>query len=553
MANQNQVTANQQKTQNKPQKQAGNLNQQSEGAAVDSSMARALLGTMSASSGQELAPRLADSRFLSAQRQTMAAQISRVNGNRALQRVVAHMRETGQQKVADTPARDNGIQQSQETIVQREGESGDHAAWATSKKSAVERVQDAVPEAVTRLNTDATAAIGHIRSTQTAYNSFDEKYERAVGLFVGGVAAAQAREQEFRDNLKFVATSLLAVQAPLISGMYGAMDGVLTKVQRVSSIINTATTPAAPANRTGDSSPAMAARRENRVDWSELLSTTLTAFENTLQNNATLNSVSRSCVQVVRFLDNVEDGRYTGANPETDPLGVKANRIAESVENILARLREIDQGTVSTATNTLATQVAERLNGITVQRLQQDLAIRWMAGLPQDQLDQIDTADAYLKEIGVIDSQGNRLGYDTGSITTDVDERIIHWRAQWENTAMGLVGSTATWLGSWLPMPPVIDDGRRCIQPRVYAGRARDSRNRVWNVQIPRGVTTTEGGGQLLLESYQVNHQDSSGWEWSYPAALQRELQYEIQFIASPLGSLGGGASAPGPVIHAPD
>lgn len=447
------------------------------------------------------------------------------------------------------------IQQSSDNLsIQRDDneattDTTDDTAWATATKTAVERIQDAVPEAVDRLNTDAEAAIGHITRAQEAYNQFDRDYESAVAAFVSGVEAAQAREEEFRKNVKFVATSLLAVQAPLVSSMYGAIDGVLSKVERVGSIAASTTTPRAPADASGGSSPAMAARRENRVDWSELLSTTLTAFRETLKNNATLNSLSRTCVQTVRFLDNVEDGDYEGSSPQTSPNGVRATRMADNVTATIRQLSSIGNSTISGPTETMANQVAERLGGITVRKLQQDIAIRWIAGLPTNKRDEIDTADAYLREIGVIDSQGNRLGYNTGNITTDVDERIIHWRAQWENLAMELMGSTVTWLGNPRAPRAPINDGTRCIEPKVYSGRVRDNRNREWNVSVPRGATP-EGGGTMLLQSYTVDHRDSSGWEWRSPRNLRQLLQYEILFTALPRGPLGGGAPAMGPVIH---
>lgn len=422
--------------------------------------------------------------------------------------------------------------------------------WATDTNDTIERIQDAVSGALRRLNADATTAIGHIRDAQGQYDRFTEMYDSAVGRFVSGVEAAQAREKEFRDNVKFVATTIFASVAPTASGMYSAIDGTLSKVQRVSSIVNMATVPAPAADTSGGTSPGMAARRgEDRIDWSELLSTTLTSFENTVQNNASLNEVSDSCVQIVRFLTRVKDGRYTGDSPRSDALATKADRMTGDVDNIISELESIGEGTISGPTETLKNQITERLNGITSRQLEQDIAIRWMGGLGDNDLDQIDLADAYLAQIGVFDSGNNRLDYDTGNITTDIDERILHWRAQWESVAMGLVGARVTWLGNSFA-PPVVDDGERCLVPRVYSGQVRDSHNREWTVNVPNGATP-EGGGEMILQSYEFDRMDSSGWEWEYPGDLRQMLQSEIRFSARAAGPLGGGAPAAGPVIHA--
>ena len=439
--------------------------------------------------------------------------------------------------------------------VQREDSEDDvdHAAWATTTKTSVRRVQDAIIDARDRLNTDAATAITHIRTGQSAYTDFETKYESAVEAFVGGVESAQAKEKEFRANLKFVVTSAMAIYAPTASAIYSAIDGTLTKVQRVGSIINSTMPPTAPAGRPGGHSPAMAARRENRVDWNNLLSTALTAFDSTIKNNATLNNMARACIDSVRFLDSVENGTYTGSSPQTTPDGVKSIRLIEGINGTLRQLRDIRAGIVSRPSEILANQISGRLSGLTVRKLQQDIAIRWIAGLPRNQRDEIDTADTYLRKIGVIDSSGNRLGYNTGAITSDIDERIIHWRAQWENLAMELVGSTATWLGSTMPLPPVQDTATQCVEARVYSGRVRDNRNREWFVNIPHGVTTAEGGGSMMLESYSVDHRDSSGWEWSHPGDLQSQLQYEIRFNARRIGRLGGGAPQATAIMHAPD
>jgi hypothetical protein len=296
----------------------------------------------------------------------------------------------------------------------------------------------------------------------------------------------------------------------------------------------------------------MAARGEGRVDWSNLLTTTLTAFETTVQNNTHLQSTADDCIAIVRFLDSIQEDRYAGTDPRSDPLATKVDKMVTNVDSMIADLNAITEGIVSGPTGTLKDRITERVGGVTSHKLEQDLAIRWMAGLGAGDRDQIDTADAYLAQIGVFDRGDNRLGYDTGVFTSDIDERILHWRAQWENTAMGLVGSTVTWLGNPFVPNTVNDTGTRCVEPRAYSGTIRDGRNREWRVDVPRGASP-QGGGSILLTSYSVEHADSSGWEWSHPGDLQRQLQWEITFTGQPIGATGGGAPAPQAVIHAPD
>ena len=487
-------------------------------------------------------------------------QLQRTIGNQAVMQLFRdNASPQVQEQLAATPAHEDAIDThtsdvdskslQREALLQREVSEEDQQ-WATEANGSIERIQDAITAATTRLNTDARAAIGHIRDAQTQYNNFERMYEEAVVRFVGGVEAAKAREQEFRDNVKFVATSVFVAAAPMAGGMYEAMDGALSKVQRVSSIIVTTTTPAPAPDRSGGTSPAMAARGGGRVEWSELLSSTLTAFETTLQNNENLSNMSAECVSLVRFLNSVQNGTFTGDAAQSSPSGTKASTIHSSVTTILRDLAAIDEGTVSGPTGTLKNQITERMGTVTSRKLEQDIAIRWMGGLGRNELDQIDLADAYLASIGVFDSGDNRLDYDTGSITTDIDERILNWRASWETSAMNLVGSTVTWLGDPLTRPGIIEDERGCRVIRTYGGTVRDDRNGEWNVYVPRGVTP-EGGGSMLVTGYSVDHMDSSGWEWSYPAQLQQQLRWEIRLTGQPVPPMGGGAPTAGPVMNA--
>jgi hypothetical protein len=121
-----------------------------------------------------------------------------------------------------------------------------------------------------------------------------------------------------------------------------------------------------------------------------------------------------------------------------------------------------------------------------------------------------------------------------------VDEKLIQWLARVESTAMELVGQTAEWMGG------------RALGGAV-GGQIRDSRNRRWNASAPEG-TSESAGGTVRITAYWINRSrgESADWEWSHPADLQLYLNGQVTFRITPLGATGGGATAEGPVLHAP-
>jgi hypothetical protein len=411
------------------------------------------------------------------------------------------------------------------------------AQWAETTNASVERVQDAVALARQNLATDAAEALLAIRAVQAGYQGFETRYDQAVSNFTAGVAAAQAKEGEFRKLVAFAGNLLLAEVAPLLAAVKSAADGVLGKLEIAAAVVNVLD-----ADKAGKKADAPARRQRGTpgVDWEELLNTTVTAFETTLRQNATLDAMSARCTEHVRYLGRVRAGSGPATDPRTTPDGVRAEQTAANAASIVRTLSQIGVGEVSRPARAFAVDAARRLEAVTVRRLEQDIGVRWISGLAAGQLDEIDTAEGYLQTIGVINADGNRLDYSTGVVTTDVDEKLIQWLARVESTAMELVGQTAQWLGG------------RALGGAV-GGQIRDSRNRRWNASAPEG-TSESAGGAVRITSYWINRSrgESSDWEWSHPADLQLYLNGQVTFRVTPLGATGGGATAEGPVLHAP-
>jgi hypothetical protein len=417
--------------------------------------------------------------------------------------------------------------------VQRAGPDDADKRWAEAANTNVELVQDAVAKARDNLQKDANEALTAIREVQAGYTTFEERYDEAFGNFIAGMAAAKAAQAKV-DELKGFALEagelVLGRYFTLLSEIKSQADKVLGYVDKAARVVNLLT-PAAPQRPE-------APERSGQANWSDLLGTTITAFEKTLQQNAMLNALSSRCTESVRFLGRVRTGAYSGQGAPSSPDGLRAASIADNAAAAVSALSSVGVGEVSAPAKRFAAEAKPQLDKVTVRRLEQDIAIRWMGGLSHDELDQIDVAEEYLASIGVINAGGNRLDYDTGMVTTDVDEKLIQWLAKAESTAMSLVGHNAEWLGG------------RAIGDAV-AGQIRDNRNRHWNASAPAG-TSENGGGMVRITTYWINRNpgESSSWEWSHSADLQLYLRNQVGFVVLPLGATGGGATAEGPVLN---
>jgi hypothetical protein len=420
--------------------------------------------------------------------------------------------------------------------VQRDETEDANKKWAEESNAKIETVQDAVSKAKTNLNGDAQKAVEAVRGAQTSYTAFDKKYNDALERFKDGVSAAQEKEKEFRENVKFVGNLLLCYASPFYKAATGAAGSVLGTIESVAKLAEGIGAVPKPKDKpAGESDKNVGPSPQ--VDWSGLLTTTIDSFEKTLSQNKSLDSMSDQCIQLVRFLGSVRSGTFSGSDPRGSTQGDKVTTMADNATGITGGLSAIGTSEVSGPATPFRAETAKSLDKVTGLELEQRIAMKWISGLTKDQLDEIDTAEDYLSMIKVIGAEGSRLSYDTGMITTSDDEQIVQMLAQVEHEAMNLVGQTADWLG-----------GRRFAD--AVAGEIRDDAGRTWNAAATKG-TSEEGGGQVRITAYSVarSQSEAAGWEWSRPANLREQLFRDVTFTVTPTGPTGGGV-VEGPVLR---
>jgi hypothetical protein len=222
----------------------------------------------------------------------------------------------------------------------------------------------------------------------------------------------------------------------------------------------------------------------DQTDWKALLQTTLETFEKYVKGNQSIAAVNKSCLTSTRYLTRVIEGK-AGDDPRATADGKQAEKFQEGAAKAKAELA-FKKGDLSAGSASFAQSVAKALDGQDRQKIQQDIAIKWISGLGRDQVGAIDDADGYLKQIGVIDKDGNRLGVNTGSWTTEWDTLVIRARAQVEQKARAMVGSVRPWQG-----------GRRYGDIAVIGSVQGDTSQR-WRASGPLTLKE-EAGGQVRV------------------------------------------------------
>lgn len=482
-------------------------------------------------------------------------QIQRTAGNGAANSLVRTQPGGGRQpgKVGeDSPAFRAGEQalslQRTGPVVQRAGDISTKK-WAEETNGRIERVQDALTSAKKTVSADGRKAVTAIRATQTTYDAFEKKYDHAMDNFKSGVESAQAKEKEMRDNISFVAGVVFGYVSPFWSGLKGAFDGQVSKIASTAKLAGSLGLITKDGKNANDKKDAGGESDKHvgpseKVNWKELLNTTITSFESTLQQNESLEAMAEDCIKSVRFLRSVAVGTFAGSEPQSSAEGAKSAKMADQADKIIAALSSFDATQISGPAEEFQKKASDELEKKTVNELEQNIAIKWMSSLTGAQLDEIDTAEDYLKMIGLIDKEGNRLNYDTGAITTDLDERIIQMLARVENAAMAHVGQTAEWLGG-KPFGESV------------GGRIRDGEGHSWNASATK-ETSEQGGGYVQIISYSIRKLSGEydSWEWELPAGFRetQEMLYQnVTFRVVPSGPTGGGGHVPegeeGPAI----
>ncbi len=414
-------------------------------------------------------------------------------------------------------------------------------AWAQGQRPAVRQLVDDVAAARARHTADARAALEAVTRAQASYERYEKKFGVALVAFKRGVAAAQKAEQELRDAASVIANFALARGLPELDAASKHVSTVLGWVAKAATVATAAGVapakaapgPVAPTPSGGPPSSTDIGVG-GRVDWKALLETTHGAFRGYVEGSATLDALGAAAASSERFLSEVAEGGHASDDAATLPAGVVASALAAAGPAIAARLAAVSGTDVSGPAARFADGAAVALDGLSVQRIEQDIAITWIASLTEAQRDEIDTADTYLKSIGVIDAKHNRLGYDTGAVTLDTDERLIHVRAQVEQMAMAAVG-TGEWMGR-----------------TGGVGYVRDRNGTQWPAELTQPMPE-RAGGAVLLTGFRWNAPTSAEGDWwkspGTDAALRTALIGHCVFAFQPLGPAGGGADD-GPAVE---
>lgn len=482
-------------------------------------------------------------------------------GPRSPAQVLALQRSAGNRATSGAvPARPAQVAAGDVT-VQRKVSDADRA-WAKSTNGSVEKVQDAVTAAQRNVNADATAASAALKSVQEEYTRFEERYWNAVSRFTKGVEAAQAREQQLRDSIQTtVELALFGVTGPWTAASVASSKVVkameeaykyFEAVQNAAGVVDAAFPGAAEPSAKPQPGPSP------DIDWSAALSTAITVLDGTIKQHGRLTDMSEACIKHIRFLNGVKDGSFEGTDPAKTTEGLAATRLADNLAKVTAELGTLGKGSISAPATTFQDAAIPLLKGKTDRDLEQELAIRWIAGLSFDQLDEIDTADDYLISIGLIDGKGNRLAIETG--WGDDPEELIYYLARTERRAMQLVGETVDWMGAFVKTPielpfKTIGSGlferKVCPVPPPFYGSIRDSRGGFWRAEAP-GRTSREDGGYVRITGYTIDREKRSGWE-SWGRSEVEKMEAEVTFRVVPVGETGGGAGPLQPGFHAPD
>jgi hypothetical protein len=402
-------------------------------------------------------------------------------------------------------------------------------AWAEGIRPDIQDVTDTTAAAKETLSADAEAAIAAITTAQTSYTNYEKKYDSALARFKAGVEAAQKQEEDLRAAAKIVANTALGAYFPLLAATKGAISGVLETVNDAASVAGVVGIVPKPAEKGGASDKGMGP--SDKVDWKALLQTTIDAFKSYLSQNKALDAIATDATGHERYLSAVIEGKHDDVDASTTDAGSKAGIMAAEHNSIGISLESIVAGTVSGPADEFAQSASGSLDKLTDKKIEQDIAIKWISGLTREQRDEIDTADSYLKSLGLIDVKNSRLDYDTGDWTMDGDEVMIHLRAQVEQMAMNAIGP-----GEWM--------GRDAL-----GGKVRDAHGIVWPASAP-AAASDKAGGQVQINKYSFFPTQGIGDASSRPGS---ENQIKEMMVASCVMTISLNGPTGGGVYEGPE
>jgi hypothetical protein len=342
--------------------------------------------------------------------------------------------------------------------VQRNPDKEADKKWAQGLRTQVQAVQDAAQAAQDTLNADADTALSAITDAQLSYGKFETKYNEAVDRFTSKVSKALEEAEELRENIKTVAGSALGA----LPGFAGAVVEAASTVSGYAESAEKYLTMAGAVSSKKSEKAEAKAGPTDQVDWKALLKSTIETFRTYLKGNKSIASITKGCLEQIKWLNTVADGNGPD-DAKSGTEGQKAQKFADGSTAAIGQLGAIHPGAVSTGATAFAADVQERLDGQSSRKIEQDVAIKWISGLSKDQLGAIDDCDDYLKELGLIDANGNRLGIGTGGWTTEWDTKVIQARAQVEQRAQKMVGTTREWRGGDVHGDSVSSDWWRTV------------------------------------------------------------------------------------------
>jgi hypothetical protein len=405
-----------------------------------------------------------------------------------------------------------------------EGPDADAIAWAEETRAALEVLQGDIASAQTAINAEATTSVTALKAAQKAFTEFETKYDEAAARFDAAIKKAKQAAEDKAAAFKIIAGAALGLAAP--KAALTAIETVSTVAGHVASagqlagIAGIIPKPAEKAD-SGGAGPA-------KVDWKGLVATTLSTFEKFVADTKTLTEMDQKVDGYIKFLGTVIEGKYKGSDPKADATGAAADEMADNAATIGSDLTEVEIAQPSLEATEFSNGVVNSLANVTGHKIEQDIAIKWISTLQNDvvnpdgtmshgNLDDIDVVDDYLKKLGVIDVKNSRLGYDTGTITTDPDQKIIWVAAQIEQEAMALVGQTVTW-----------------NRGMITAGTGS-----VWRASGPESLTDREGV-QVTVVGYHNPGVRSTWGENKHPSESDMRSSLRYDFTIKVSGPAGG-------------
>ncbi|HMG55683.1 MAG TPA: DUF4157 domain-containing protein [Kofleriaceae bacterium] len=320
-------------------------------------------------------------------------------------------------------------------------------AEAQRIQTSVDAVRAATLRARTTINGDATAASRAISQTRQLYKDFESTYRAAVAKFNAGVNAARAKQDMFDKGLS-IAADLALKGVGAIGGVAGEFKEMYDTMSKAKLVLTTAEgLLAAP----GAAPPPMPTSAAGKGDWEGLLNTLGETFSKYTALNTSLTNIDAKCTEAA-WVQNIANG--TLAPVPADLWGAgngkAARQFATQATAVITQLGTIQAGMLSTRPQEFLAKVNSSLPGQTIDKLEKDVAMRWIASLQPADMSAISSARTYLKKIGVIDAAGNSLGV-TSALGSSVfglqgfDQKLILARAKVDQRAKELVGQAVYW------------------------------------------------------------------------------------------------------------